>query len=368
LLRIPGVGDVPPPLLAGFKRLTVPGGPKRSGESGPGHPAGANGTGGDGGDEGRVRLAEKHKVRKRRSASASAAGPHQSSWEHGTSGVDRFRSLDAVRMSWMLGGGALLFGLVVGGIVLALKSVPTSETIASGVAVPAAKAPAGQGAPVSAGQAVTKRSDASILVESEALAKEFLNARTIAEMLPVVRNPERAQARMQREYPEGTIDPPGMTEFNSGKGLLVFDWGAVVTVRTGRFEVRQLNLVNTPAGLRVDWESWVGWTEMSWPEFLATKPTTAQAFRVIVKKVDYYNFDFADDTKWRSFRLESRKGEQTLYGYVARGSDLDGVIQIDPELKKSAMILKVRFPAGASASSNQVLIEEVVHDSWVEPE
>jgi hypothetical protein len=368
LLRIPGAGDVPPPLVAGFKRLAGSGGPKRSGESGAEHPAGAAGEGGDGGDGARVRLAEKHRVRKRRSASASGSGPHQSSWEHGTSGIDRFRRLDAVRMGWMLGGGVLLFGLIVGGIVLALKSVPTAETIASGVAVPAVKAPSGQGDLAHGAQAVTDRSGATILVESEILAKEFLNAKTITELLPVVRNPERAQVRMQREYPDGSVDPPGMTEFNSGKGLLIFDWGAMVTVRTGQFEARQLNLVKTPAGLRVDWESWVGWTEMSWSEFLATKPTTPQAFRVIVKKVDYYNFDFADDKKWRSFRLESRKGEQTLYGYVERDSDLDRVIQIDPELKKSAMILKIRFPAGAAAASNQVLIEELVHDSWVEPE
>jgi hypothetical protein len=47
---------------------------------------------------------------------------------------------------------------------------------------------------------------------------------------------------------------------------------------------------------------------------------------------------------------------------------MDGRIQILPELKQALLILKVRFPEGAPAGSKQVLIDEVVNDSWVAKE
>jgi hypothetical protein len=84
--------------------------------------------------------------------------------------------------------------------------------------------------------------------------------------------------------------------------------------------------------------------------------------------VDYYNFAFADDKKWRSFRLESLKGDQSMYGYVEKDSEVDRKIRISPESKQAALILKVRFPEGAKEDSNQVLIDEVVNEGWVEKE
>lgn len=355
LLKIPRPGDVTPPLLAEGRRLSASTGLAPAETDGEGDAVVETATGGH---DGRVRLQEKQRVSKRRSSSSHGEGPRQSSWEHGTSSVHRFRKLDSVRMGWMLGGGAVLFCLIVVGVMIVLKSVPIDDMIASGVKVTGAR-------PL---PLVDKRSDASILVEAESLARDFLNATTVEEVLPVVRNPEQARLRMAREYPDGRLNPPGMAEFNPGKALMRGTVGFEVSVRTRTFELRPLNLVETPAGLRIDWESWVEWSEMAWPEFLGTKPTTAQAFRVVVRKVDYYNFNFADDSKWRSFLLESRKGERRMYGYVERGSDLAQRIQIAPELKSGLFILKVRFPEGAEADSNQVLIEEVVHDSWVEPD
>lgn len=362
MLKIPRSGDVPPPLLAEIRRLAQPPGPT---------PTDATETGevADPTPEGkRERLAEKLKVSKRRSAESHGRGPHQSSWEHGTSGMQRFRRLDSVRMGWMLGAGTVLFGLIVVGVVLVLNSSPAGDTVVAGIKTPDLKSLPMAGPKDGGPPAAGKRNDAAILVESESLARDFLNAQSIAELLPVVRHPERTKARLERYYPGGRVDGPGMAEFNPGKNVLHIGSEVEVGVRTKSFELRTLNLVETAAGLRVDWESWVGWSDMGWPEFFDTLPTTAQAFRVVVKKVDYYNFNFTDDSKWRSFRLESRTGDATLYGYVERGSELENRIQIAPELKKALLILKLRFPAGAVAESNQVLIDEVVHDSWVEPE
>jgi hypothetical protein len=111
----------------------------------------------------------------------------------------------------------------------------------------------------------------------------------------------------------------------------------------------------------------VGWSERTWAAFPAEHPAEDCLFRVVVKEVDYYNFGFTDDSKWRSLRLESLDGESFLYGYVERGSDLEEKLRVDPDARKSLMMLRLRFPEGAAAGSKQVLITAWVNDGWVEP-
>ena len=53
--------------------------------------------------------------------------------------------------------------------------------------------------------------------------------------------------------------------------------------------------MDTPQGLKVDWESWAGWSEISWEKFLSMKPVSEHVFRVTLSAVDYYNFGFADE-------------------------------------------------------------------------
>jgi hypothetical protein len=122
--------------------------------------------------------------------------------------------------------------------------------------------------------------------------------------------------------------------------------------------------IETPAGLRIDWESWVGWSPVSWADFLADKPTAASPFRVKLMPVDYYNFGFSDDEKWRSFRLESPDGTHTLYGYVERQTLPDSQIHFAPEQNQLALTLLLRFPENIE-SRNQVIIERVIAESWL---
>jgi hypothetical protein len=103
---------------------------------------------------------------------------------------------------------------------------------------------------------------------------------------------------------------------------------------------------------------------MTWDEFLTSKPTSPTLFRVSVHPVEYYNFAFTDDTRWRSYRLDSPDGQHTIYGYVERGSLADSRIQLPPEAKMSPYTLYLRFPEDAG-SRNQVLIDRIAADSWL---
>lgn len=310
----------------------------------------------------------KRRVRKRRTAaSGQDAGP---SWEHGNRGAHRSGRSEQSRMRWMLAGGAALFLLIVGGIVLALRNGGDDDTLSSAVTPlppPTTKTDPPPNPDEAGIPRLMKRSEAELLAEAEPLARKFLEARSIEEMLKVVRNPAEAGPRLQRMYPDGRITPPGLAEFNPGSAVAYADNTASVTVRTADYAVRQLDFVATPAGLRIDWESWAGWSDLPWSEFIAKRPTEPQVCRVVMRKVDYYNNPFEDDARWRSYRLESQDGDELIYGYVERGSVLDERLQLDADAKQARVILKLRFPEGG-AGTNQVRIEELVNNGWVMPE
>jgi hypothetical protein len=86
-------------------------------------------------------------------------------------------------------------------------------------------------------------------------------------------------------------------------------------------------------------------------------------FRVVLEPVEYYNFGFADETRWVSYRLSSLQGEQVFYGYTERGSALDGQLRPPPEIKSTHATLMLRFPEQAE-TSNQVLIDGWLGNCW----
>lgn len=208
------------------------------------------------------------------------------------------------------------------------------------------------------------RSEASIVAEAEPLARQFLEAKTVAGLLPLIRHPEITEPRMQAVYPDGKIEAPGLSKFNSSEGVSTRGKLISMMVRTSEQVERPLAFIETPQGLRIDWESWAGWSEIPWEKFLATRATTAKMFRVTLSEVDYYNFEFADESKWQSYRLVSPDGEHALYGYAAKGSALSRKISPTDDAKVVSLTLALKFPTGAN-SNGQVEIDSLVNEGWV---
>lgn len=261
---------------------------------------------------------------------------------------------DALQMRWILIGGGCVLALLVAAGLHAMRGAPET-TPAPPVAVAVTTD--------DTVPAAADLSDAAFLALAEPLAEKFLTARSVDELLPLVREPERAAPRMRAHYGGDAIVPAGLSQFNTQVMVMREGRFLNVVVRTGDFEEKVLSYLNTTDGLRIDWESWVGWSAMPWEEFLTEKPTASTFFRVILRPVEYYNFGFSDDSQWRSYRLDSPDGSHSLYGYVERGSFTDSRIQISPEIKMSAYSLYLRFPADR-ASRNQVLIDRLAAESW----
>ncbi len=275
-----------------------------------------------------------------------------------TSGKMRRSGRDEKRqMFWMLVGGATLFALIVAGVFMA-------QLGGDKPAPPVSAPPAADSKANPADSPAAQKSDAALLAEAEPLTKKFLEATRIEDLLPLVRNPKLAEGRMRRQYPDGKLTAPGMSGFNTQSEVARKGPIFSVNVRTRDYEEKTITFAETPEGVRIDWESWVGWSEMPWGAFLDAKPKEATVFRVNLSAVEYYNVAFTDDTKWKSYRLESPDGKHAIYGYAEVGSVLNAKLRPPPDIKSVGMILAVRFPENA-ASGNQVIIEKCIAEGWV---
>ncbi len=330
LLKIPAPADTPPPLTAPL--------PDAEAEE----PA-ADGEGG--------------KMKKRRRGKKTPV-PEKHLWEQQPKS-SRSGGKEKRQMRLMSVGGAALFALIVAGVIVSMNlgkqrvAAPVGETAAATnpVEVPAA--------------AAVPRGEASLLAEAEPLARKFLEATTVEELLPLVRNPAVAESRIRGFFPDGKIKAPGMALFNTTGGLSIRGKLVSVAVRTHDQEEKPLAFIDTPQGMKIDWESWTGWAEISWEKFLSSKSAAGHVFRVTLTQVDYYNFGFSDDVKWQSYRLESPDREQAVFGYVEKGSVLDQRLRPDADTKSIALMVSLKFPEAAK-SNNQVLIERFVAEGWVE--
>lgn len=334
MLKIPRSGDVPPPLLAPVRSV-----------------AAAAPLPEDGAEEPREEVAEETPVRRKRSSRNHRRGETHS-WEANPRRHNRSLRLERRHMIYALAAGAGVLGLILASVwSLNRRGRPEAPG-------PIAAAPAEPAAPQD-----EVMGDAEFLKLAEPLAKTFLDAKSVEEILPLVRDPETTGPRIRAAHPDGKLDPPGLNRFNLTNTVTHKGGIYQVAAETRDYDVRSMSFVNGPDGLRVDWESWAGWSEMPWEEFLTAKPVEPKLFRVIVRQADYYNFGFSDEEKWRSYQLDSPDHSHSLYGYAERGGISDERLRANPDAKESSFVVELRFPADVD-SRNQVVIDRVITHGW----
>ncbi len=299
-------------------------------------------------------------VRKRRRRSSSEKKSSTPSWEHDAR--TRSRSSEKRVMASMVGGAVLLVL-----VAILFASRPKSSTglppVTTDSFTPSEYQPLeGSESPTEALPDVP-----TFLHSAQPLAKAFLEATTVPELLATVRSPEISSKRMALSYPDGKVQPSGLQSFAEDGAVKIEASTAAVKVRIGNFEERDLYFFRTRDGWKVDWESWVGWSDLSWDTFAEKAPREPNRFRVRVKPIIYYNFGFSDERKWRSYLIESPDGSHRFFGYVERGSRVDGLINLADNPTGGDFILELAFPV-ENTGRNQVLINDRIAVGWVEPE
>lgn len=214
---------------------------------------------------------------------------------------------------------------------------------------------------------IMRRSQAEFLSLARPKAESFLAATTVDQILPLVRDSEKMRAKLFEYYSHSKLRPTAISKFNASGQVSYKDSFAAVSMLTTDFELIQLAFFDGKDGLKIDWESWVGWSELPWDKLIESKPQKPTLIRTKLRTVDYYNFGFSDDSKWRAYRLSSPDGAHTLYGYTERDSLIDERLRPPERSASVAVTLKIRFPEGEE-NRNQVIIQDIVSDGWVLPD
>lgn len=205
--------------------------------------------------------------------------------------------------------------------------------------------------------------------EIEKAVKGFLNAESVEAKKVFVRQPERVAALMDHHYSRGEYVPEKF-ESLEGSRVSYYDNLALLTVQTGDFLNNGMTVERVEKDgkveYRVDWESWVGYSEMTPEEMRSKKPIEPFLIRATVGKGDYYNFGFSDDKVWSSYRIKLGDDGYEFLGYVRRGSELDKkLLPIRQQDLEGKIIIKVAYPPQARAKDQVEIVEIVSEKSWV---
>ncbi len=206
------------------------------------------------------------------------------------------------------------------------------------------------------------------VTEARSVVTTFLYATTVEEILEVVARPGRVEEKIRRHHPDGMIDPPGLADYSQFTQMETTEAFVTVQLHTANHIARLMTFVEGRDGLKVDWESWVGWADPPMEDYIEQRPSGRHVFRIRLGSVDYYNFGFADDLVWQSFRLRSPDGEHSLFGYAERGTPTHIRVReaLDSEIEK--IMVEVEFPGSEDPSGRQVLVTDVISQNWTHPD
>lgn len=199
------------------------------------------------------------------------------------------------------------------------------------------------------------------------VVSEFCNAPTYRELMGVIRDPERVGPIIRDYYTTGgnnwvpisAGEAPDPTAFETDKNWTAFK------LPLPDFRSRSMAVEETPKGFKVDWESFVAYSEMPWDKLRETKPKSPVLIRAIVRRSNYFNFDFPSEDSHRCFQIYDEARDNVIYGYIQRSTEVDKKID---EIMLGAIdvhaILRVAYPQKSTAN-NQVNITEVVAKGWI---
>lgn len=128
--------------------------------------------------------------------------------------------------------------------------------------------------------------------------------------------------------------------------------------------------------VRLDWESFVGYSQVGWKQYREQRPAEPVLLRAFASLDDYHNYEFNDPAKFLSVRLRHLDGSQTLNGFCEKGGSvalrLEARLATAPPSESASgrvwvpVVVKVQFPAKAE-SDHCVVLLDMVYEQWLAP-
>jgi hypothetical protein len=197
------------------------------------------------------------------------------------------------------------------------------------------------------------------------VARQYFEADTWEKKLAFIHRPDAVRASVQSWFSQNDDGSQAGSDvqFASHEPGLVH---LLVSFKDNRVPLAFLALIKENDRYLIDWESSSIFQSTQWAKIKEKRSTEKQPLMCIVKKADYYNYQFDSDQHWRCYELSYPNGNVTLYGYAPINSDTD--ITLSTQLNFSeyvGVIMNISFPPDA-ASDNQDQLQDIIRLGWLQ--
>jgi hypothetical protein len=219
-------------------------------------------------------------------------------------------------------------------------------------------------------------SRAEMLELARPVIEKFFASTSNEEALQYVRRAGKVAFMMKKHYAPLGFTPVNIDSLGGPQDCeMVADGYFVVPVTLADFSSRGIALEvphSEDGDWLIDWESWVGYSEMDFSEMRLRRPKDPVLVRCYLVQDEYYNFAFADREKYLSFKLIDHTREDQLWGYIDKLSE--SYSRLATELAgtqgngaaEELATLQVRFLENPeNQTADQVEITELVTFGWV---
>ncbi len=200
------------------------------------------------------------------------------------------------------------------------------------------------------------------------ITTKFCSAKTAEDLIPLIREADRVAPLLRKYYktrkewsPVLLGKKPDISVLEAHRNMVMFE------LPLADYSVRPIALEDTPLGFRVDWESFVYYSELSWEELRHKRPREPVTLRAVIKREDYFNYDFPSSQTHSCYRLSVPSESHSLYGYVPKNSEVE--VQISSTMLLAVnipIVVRVRYPEnGTDPQHLQVEITEVLEKGWI---
>ncbi len=206
----------------------------------------------------------------------------------------------------------------------------------------------------------------------ETLLDEYFAVERWEDYLPMIREPEKMRPRMQAWYAQRPLIRPN--DIERGDIRMAIRLGrpfVLVDVKVSpNYETRYVAFERVGEDdYKIDWEVAVGYQETPWNLFSISRTRKPKPFRVVVRKGDYYNWQYSDPQIHQCWEMRfPEQLETAIFGYTLLTDPLTE--KLEQELAKNrkkkpvAMILNLAYPQ-SSQDLKQVEIKDFVQRGWV---
>ncbi len=219
-------------------------------------------------------------------------------------------------------------------------------------------------------------SRAEMLDLSRPVINKFFASTSNEEALQYVRRAGKVAFMMKKHYAPFGFSPVKIDSLGAPEDCnIVADGYFVVPVTLADFSSRGIALEvpeSKDGDWLIDWESWVGYSEMDFSEMRLRQPKDPVVVRCYLVQDEYYNFAFSDREKYLSFKLIDHTREDQLWGYIDKLSDSYSRLATalagtqGSSSSEELATLKVWFLDNPqNPASDQVEITDLVTFGWV---